>query len=72
MIKVVAPEMALKVLDRAIQVHGGVGVSQDTILVTFWAYARTLRFADGPDEVHIQAIAKDEIGRQLPNRLARM
>ena len=53
MIKVVAPNMALRVLDRAIQAHGGAGVSQDTFLAAAWAGVRTLRMADGPDEVHI-------------------
>lgn len=61
MIKVVAPNVALQVLDRAIQAHGGAGVSQDTFLAAAWAGARTLRLADGPDEVHIEAIAKLEL-----------
>ena len=61
MIKVVAPNVALRVLDRAIQVHGGMGVSQDTFLAAAWANARTLRLADGPDEVHIDSIAKWEL-----------
>ena len=61
MIKVVAPKAALRVLDRAIQAHGGAGVSQDTFLASAWAYARTLRLADGPDEVHTEAIAKLEL-----------
>jgi len=61
MIKVVAPNVALRVLDRAIQAHGGAGVSQDTFLAAAWAGARTLRLADGPDEVHIEAIAKQEL-----------
>ena len=61
MIKVVAPRVALQVLDRAIQAHGGAGVSQDTFLAAAWAGARTLRLADGPDEVHIEAIAKQEL-----------
>jgi acyl-CoA dehydrogenase len=64
MIKVVAPNMALRVLDRAVQVHGGGGVSDDFDLAATWAGARTLRFADGPDEVHRAAIAKLELGRQ--------
>lgn len=64
MIKVVAPQMTLRVLDRAIQAHGGMGVSQDTFLASAWAGVRTLRIADGPDEVHIEAIAKHELGRQ--------
>jgi acyl-CoA dehydrogenase len=61
MIKVVAPEVATKVLDRAIQVHGGGGVSQDFPLARYWAMARTIRLADGPDEVHREAVAKQEI-----------
>jgi acyl-CoA dehydrogenase len=63
MIKVVAPATALRVLDRAIQVHGGAGVSQDTFLAYAWAQARTLRLADGPDEVHREAVAKLELAR---------
>lgn len=61
MIKAVAPQMALKVIDRAIQVHGGAGVSQDLPLTQFWIYARSLRLADGPDEVHLESIAKMEL-----------
>jgi acyl-CoA dehydrogenase len=62
-IKVAAPRMALRVLDRAIQAHGGAGVCDDFPLARWWAYARTLRLADGPDEVHLEAIAKLELGR---------
>ena len=61
MIKVIAPSMALKVLDRAIQIHGGAGVSQDTFLAEAWAKVRTLRLADGPDEVHLDSVAKIEL-----------
>jgi len=61
MIKVVAPNMALRVIDRAIQAHGGAGVSEDFGLAAAWAGARTLRLADGPDEVHREAIAKLEL-----------
>jgi len=61
MIKVVAPNVAQRVLDRAIQAHGGAGVSQDTFLAAAWAAGRSLRLADGPDEVHIEAIAKQEL-----------
>ncbi|MAL99043.1 acyl-CoA dehydrogenase family protein [Hydrocarboniclastica marina] len=61
MIKVVAPEMALKVLDRAIQAHGALGVCQDSFLAASWAHIRTLRLADGPDEVHLDTIAKIEL-----------
>ena len=63
MIKVVAPNMACQVIDWAIQVHGGGGVSDDFPLAGFYAGARTLRFADGPDEVHRNAIAKIELGK---------
>ena len=68
MIKVVAPNMACQVLDWAIQVHGGGGVSDDFPLARFYANARTLRFADGPDEVHRNAIAKIELGRHAEAR----
>lgn len=61
MIKVVAPNMTLRVLDRAIQAHGGAGVSDDTFLASAWANVRTLRLADGPDEVHRESIAKWEL-----------
>ncbi len=64
MIKVVAPSMALRVLDRAIQVHGGGGVCGDFGMAAAWAGARTLRFADGPDEVHRASLAKLELARQ--------
>jgi acyl-CoA dehydrogenase len=63
MIKVVAPNVALRVLDRAIQAHGGAGVSQDFPLAWAWANSRTLRLADGPDEVHREAIAKYELAK---------
>ncbi len=63
MIKVVVPRMALQVLDRAIQAHGAAGVSGDFELAAAWAHARTLRLADGPDEVHREAIAQLEPGR---------
>jgi alkylation response protein AidB-like acyl-CoA dehydrogenase len=63
MIKVVVPSMTLCVLDRAIQAHGGAGVSQDTFLAGAWAQVRTLRLADGPDEVHREAIAKLELAK---------
>ena len=63
MIKVVAPNVTLRVLDRAIQAHGGAGVSEDTFLAGAWANVRTLRLADGPDEVHTESIAKWELGK---------
>ena len=61
MIKVVAPNVTSRVLDRAIQAHGAAGVSQDTFLAHAWANSRTLRLADGPDEVHLEAIARHEL-----------
>jgi acyl-CoA dehydrogenase len=64
MIKVVAPNMACRVIDWAIQAHGGAGMCQDFPLAYYYTAARTLRFADGPDEVHRNAIAKMELGRQ--------
>jgi acyl-CoA dehydrogenase len=63
MIKVAAPSVALRVLDRAIQAHGGLGVSQDSFLASAWASVRALRLADGPDEVHLESIAKWELQR---------
>jgi acyl-CoA dehydrogenase len=63
MIKIVAPNMALDVMDRAMQIHGAVGLSQDTPLAHMWAYARTLRLADGPDQVHMM-----QLGRNLARR----
>jgi acyl-CoA dehydrogenase len=68
MIKVVAPNMACQVIDWAIQVHGGGGVSDDFPLAHAYANARTLRFADGPDEVHRNQIAKYELGRYLEEK----
>jgi acyl-CoA dehydrogenase len=64
MIKVVAPNVALRVLDRAIQAHGGAGVAEDFGLAHLWASARTLRLADGPDEVHRATIAKLELRKR--------
>ncbi|MGH8153914.1 MAG: acyl-CoA dehydrogenase family protein [Rhodanobacteraceae bacterium] len=63
MIKIVAPAMALRVIDRAIQIHGAVGLSQDTPLAGFFAYARAIRLADGPDQVHMM-----QLGRNLAKR----
>jgi acyl-CoA dehydrogenase len=65
-IKVAAPEVALRVVDRAIQVHGGAGVSDDFPLATMYAHLRTLRLADGPDEVHKRSIARRELRRVRP------
>jgi acyl-CoA dehydrogenase len=64
-IKVIAPRMACAVIDRAIQVHGGGGVSDDFPLAEMYAGARTLRLADGPDEVHIRSVARQELGPYL-------
>ncbi len=66
MIKVVAPNIACQILDWAIQAHGGAGVSDDFPLASLYAHQRTLRLADGPDEVHRNAIARLELARQLP------
>jgi acyl-CoA dehydrogenase len=70
MIKVVAPNIALQILDWAIQAHGAAGVCDDFPLAYAWAGQRTLRLADGPDEVHRNAIAKFELGRYLPKPVA--
>jgi acyl-CoA dehydrogenase len=61
MIKAVVPRMALKIIDRAIQTHGGAGVSDDFPLANFWIVARSLQIADGPDEVHLETVAKNEL-----------
>jgi acyl-CoA dehydrogenase len=67
-IKVAAPQVCLDVLDRAIQLHGGAGVSDDTPLASFWAHARTLRIVDGPDAVHLRSVAREELERDRPYR----
>jgi acyl-CoA dehydrogenase len=64
-IKVIAPRVALRVIDRAIQVHGGGGVSDDFPLAQMYAGMRTLRLADGPDEVHVRTVARQELGKYL-------
>ena len=64
-IKVYAPNVALKIIDRAIQIHGGEGVSQYTPLASMYAHMRTLRLADGPDEVHRRAVARYELGKYM-------
>jgi acyl-CoA dehydrogenase len=61
MIKIVAPNMASAVIDRAIQAHGGMGVSADTPLAGFFTYARTIRLADGPDEVHMYQLGRNTV-----------
>jgi acyl-CoA dehydrogenase len=63
MIKVVVPRAALRVIDRAIQAHGAAGVSGDFPLAAAWAHARTIRLADGPDEVHCETVARLELRR---------
>jgi acyl-CoA dehydrogenase len=66
-IKVAVPSMALEVIDHAMQTHGAMGVSQDTPLARMYAWVRALRFADGPDEVHRQSIARRELRRWIPS-----
>mgnify|MGYP000960687907 FL=1 len=68
-IKSVAPQMALNVIDRAIQVHGGAGVSDDFPLARMYGWQRAMRIFDGPDEVHFRTIAKAELGRE-PSAMA--
>ena len=70
MIKVVAANMVMEVLDRSIQVHGGLGVSDDTPLAMMWRFSRMLKLVDGADEVHKMVIARRETGRQLKKREA--
>ena len=65
MIKVVAANMVMDVLDRAIQTHGSLGMTDDTPLAMMWRFSRMLRLADGPDEVHKMVIARREVGRQV-------
>ena len=67
MIKVAAPSMACQVIDWAIQMHGGAGISDDFPLAAAYAAARTIRFADGPDEVHRETVAKQELRKYLSN-----
>jgi acyl-CoA dehydrogenase len=71
-IKVAAPDVALRIVDRAIQVHGGAGVSGDFPLASLWAHLRTLRLADGPDEVHKRTIAQRELRRWAPSQAAQV
>ncbi|MEL6355658.1 MAG: acyl-CoA dehydrogenase family protein, partial [Bacteroidota bacterium] len=65
MIKIVVPRMACGVIDRAIQIHGGMGVGPDTPLAQFWLYARSIRLADGPDEVHMYQLGRNLIKRHV-------
>jgi acyl-CoA dehydrogenase len=67
-IKVVAPRVAESVLDTAIQIHGGMGVTEDALLARMWASARILRIADGPDEVHVRSVAREELRRRRSTR----
>ncbi|MBV8735616.1 MAG: acyl-CoA dehydrogenase, partial [Solirubrobacterales bacterium] len=69
-IKFAVPEIALRIVDRAIQVHGGAGVSDDFPLAYMYAHLRTLRLADGPDEVHRLSLARQELRRQRERRAA--
>jgi acyl-CoA dehydrogenase len=64
MIKAVAPQMACNVIDRAIQVHGAAGISDDTVLARLYGWHRAMRLFDGPDEVHMRTIARSELGRE--------
>ena len=68
-IKVAAPRMALKIIDESMQMHGGMGISQDTPLARSWANVRTLRFADGPDAVHRRQIAREELKRHTQEKV---
>ncbi len=63
MIKIVAPNIGLDIIDRAIQIHGAEGVSQDTFLAYVWAAVRTLKIADGPDEVHLRSLGKSVLNK---------
>ena len=65
MIKIAVPDMTTKVVDRAIQAHGGMGVCQDTPLAEFWIYGRTIRIADGPDEVHMYQLGRNIVKEVL-------
>ena len=67
-IKIAAPSMAKRIVDRAIQIHGAKGLSQDTPLAHFWCWARILQLADGPDQVHLSALGKKELLRHQPNK----
>jgi len=71
MIKIVAPTMATNVIDRAIQAHGGMGVSGDTPLAGFWVYARTVRLADGPDEVHMYQLGRNTVKKMVGDAYAK-
>ena len=68
-IKVVAPRMALKVTDEAVQIFGAQGISQDAPLARMWTHLRTLRFADGPDAVHRRQIARQELRKYTQEKV---
>ncbi len=68
-IKVVAPEIALRIVDEAVQMHGAQGISQDTPLASFWTHLRTLRLADGPDAVHRRQVARAELRKHTQERI---
>ncbi|MEE9590252.1 MAG: acyl-CoA dehydrogenase family protein, partial [Hyphomicrobiaceae bacterium] len=68
-VKVVAPRMALKVVDEAVQMHGAMGISQDTPLAEMWTHLRTLRLADGPDAVHRRQVARKELRRYVNEKI---
>lgn len=70
--KISVPRLTCNVIDRAMQIHGGAGVSQDTVLAQMWAHARALRIADGPDEVHSANLAKGEIRQHAAQRRAKL
>ena len=71
MIKVAVPNMTLAVIDRAIQAHGGAGICDDFGLAKAWTQARTLRIADGPDDVHLRTVARAELGKTAQAWLGR-
>ncbi len=68
-IKVVAPRVALKVTDEAVQMYGGQGISQDTPLARSWTHLRTLRLADGPDAVHRRQVAREELRKYTQQKV---
>ncbi len=68
-IKVIAPKVALKVVDEAMQIYGGQGISQDTPLAAYWTHLRTLRFADGPDAVHRRQVARNELKKYVNSKI---
>ena len=65
----IAPRVALKVIDEAVQMHGGAGISQETTLARAWTHVRTLRLADGPDAVHRRQVARAELKRYTQEQM---